>query len=87
MKDAQGRGVIRLGDTTSHGGEVISASATLKALGKAVALDGDMTFCPQCKNKFPIIVNQSDRKHNGKRVAYQTDRAACGATLISSISP
>ena len=39
MKDAQDRGVIRLGDTTSHGGEVISASDTLKALGKAVALD------------------------------------------------
>ncbi|HAT33402.1 MAG TPA: PAAR domain-containing protein, partial [Janthinobacterium sp.] len=26
MKDAKGRGVIRLGDKTSHGGEVVSAS-------------------------------------------------------------
>lgn len=85
MKDAQGRGVIRLGDTTSHGGQVISASDTLKALGKAVALDGDMTFCPQCKGKFPITVSESDRQHHGKRVAHQGDSAACGATLNSSI--
>ena len=85
MKDAQGRGVIRLGDTTSHGGEVIRASDTLKALGKAVALDGDMTFCPRCKGRFPITVHQSERKHHGKRVAHHDDSAACGATLISSI--
>ena len=85
MKDSKGRGVIRLGDKTSHGGEVISASDTFKALGKAVALDGDMTFCPQCKGKFAIKVNKSDRKHNGKRVAYDNDSADCGAKLISSI--
>ena len=85
MRDAQGRGVIRLGDTTSHGGEVISASDTLKALGKAVARDGDMTFCPRCKGRFPITVNQSERKHHGKRVAHDGDSAACGATLIASI--
>lgn len=85
MKDAQGRGVIRLGDTTSHGGQVISASNTLKALGKAVALDGDMTLCPKCKGKFPIAVAESDRQHHGKRVAHQDDRTTCGATLNSSI--
>ena len=85
MKDSKGRGVIRLGDTTSHGGKVISASDTLKALGKAVALEGDMTFCPMCKGKFAINVPQSDRTHHGKRVAYNDDKAACGAKLISSI--
>ena len=85
MKDAQGRGVIRLGDTTSHGGKVISASDTLTALGKAVALDGDMTLCPKCKGTFCITVNDSDRKHHGKRVAHDNDSAACGAKLISSI--
>lgn len=85
MKDAQGRGVIRLGDSTSHGGTVITASNTLKALGNAVAVDGDMTVCPRCKGKFPIHVNESDRQHHGKRVAHHGDAAACGATLISSI--
>ena len=85
MKDAEGRGVIRLGDATSHEGKVISASDTLKALGKAVALDGDMTLCPKCKGTFVITVNDSDRAHHGKRVAHDNDKAACGAKLISSI--
>ena len=85
MKNANGRGVIRMGDKTSHGGQVISASDSLKALGKAVALEGDMVVCPQCKGKFPIIVSDSDRKHHGKRVAHQGDKAACGAILCSSI--
>jgi uncharacterized Zn-binding protein involved in type VI secretion len=67
MKDAKGRGVIRLGDTTSHGGTVITASTTLEALGREVAVDGDLTVCPRCKGKFPINVNQSDRQHHGKR--------------------
>lgn len=33
MKDESGRGVIRLNDTTTHGGQVITASDDLKALG------------------------------------------------------
>lgn len=84
MKDAQNRGVIRHGDSTSHGGQVISASDTFTVFGKAVALDGDMTFCPKCKDKFPIVVADGDRQHHGKRVVYQGDSAACGATLNSS---
>lgn len=85
MKDSQGLGVVRLGDKTSHGGEVINASDTFTVLGKQVALDGHLTFCPQCKGKFPITVARSDREHHGKAVAYHNDLTACGAKLISSI--
>lgn len=85
MKNSKGNGVVRLGDSTSHGGKVITACDTLKALGKAVALDGDLTICPKCKGNFPIQPSGSDRKHHGKMVAYDGDKAACGAKLISSI--
>jgi uncharacterized Zn-binding protein involved in type VI secretion len=85
MKNSKGRGVIRLGDSTSHGGKVISATADFKVLGKSIALNGDKTFCPQCKGTFPIQVQSSDRKHHGKAVAYDGDKTACGATLVSSI--
>jgi uncharacterized Zn-binding protein involved in type VI secretion len=85
MKNSKGKGVVRLGDSTSHGGKVITACETLKALGKAVALDGDMTICPKCKGTFPIQPSGSDRTHHGKLVAYDGDKAACGAKLISSI--
>jgi uncharacterized Zn-binding protein involved in type VI secretion len=85
MKDAQGRGVIRLGDKTSHGGKVISASSDFKVYGKPVAVAGDQVTCPQCKGTFPITPKAGDRTHNGKRVAYDGHKTACGAALISSI--
>jgi uncharacterized Zn-binding protein involved in type VI secretion len=85
MKDSKGRGIIRLGDKTSHGGKVISASQDFKVLSKAVAVQGNMVSCPKCKGAFPIQPKKSDRTHSGKLVAYDGDMAACGAKLISSI--
>lgn len=85
MKNSKGRGVVRLGDSTSHGGKVTSAGSDFIALGKPVAVSGDMTVCPQCKGSFAIHVAFSDRKHHGKAVAYDGDKTACGAMLISSI--
>lgn len=85
MKDEKGRGVIRLGDKTTHGGEVISAAQDFTVLGKQVALEGDSTYCPQCKGKFSIHPCTDSRRHHGKRVAYDQDITACGAKLISSI--
>ncbi len=50
----EGRGVIRLGDLTDHGGIVISASSDTKVMGIIAALADDQTVCPKCKGKFPI---------------------------------
>ncbi|MBV6325620.1 PAAR domain-containing protein [Duganella violaceipulchra] len=85
MKNSEGRGVIRLGDKTTHGGTVVSAQPTFKVLGKAVAVEGDLTTCPQCKGTFPIQTAGSERHHDGRAVAYNGDKATCGAKLISSI--
>jgi uncharacterized Zn-binding protein involved in type VI secretion len=85
MKDVEGRGVIRLGDKTSHGGEVVSASESFTVMGIAVALDGDMTVCPKCKGRFAIRPLDSSRQHHGKAVAYHDDPTECGATLLSSL--
>lgn len=85
MKNSQGHGVIRLGDRTTHGGKVVSANPSFKVFGKPVALEGDMTVCPQCKGSYPIKTSSVERKHHGKPVAYEGDKAACGAKLISSV--
>lgn len=85
MRDQQGRGVIRIGDKTTHGGEVISAAQDFTVLGKQVAVEGDSTYCPRCKGKFPIHPGGSTRKHHGKQVAFDQDLTGCGAKLISSI--
>lgn len=85
MKNSKGFGVVRIGDKTSHGGEVITAQPTFQALGKNVAVAGDLTLCPKCKGKFEIVVSNSERYHHGKAVAYGNDKTQCGAILISSI--
>lgn len=85
MKDESGRGVIRLHDKTTHGGEVITACDDIKALGIPVALQDDMTWCPKCKGNFRILPENSPRAHHGKSVAYHNDPTECGARLISSL--
>ena len=81
----QGRGVIRQGDKTDHGGQVISASSETVVMGMTAALDGDMTFCPQCKGTFAIKPDGSGAKHMGKPYAYDGDMTACGARLLTSL--
>jgi len=81
----QGRGVIRLGDKTDHGGKVTSASSGTTVMGLAAALDGDMTVCPKCKGSFPIRPDGAGARHQGRPYAYDGDKTACGATLISSL--
>jgi len=81
----EGRGVVRLNDKTSHGGRVISASSETLVMGKEAALADDLTFCPQCKGKFPIIVGADGAAHKGRPYAYHGDTTGCGAKLISSL--
>ncbi|CAB3810016.1 hypothetical protein LMG28688_07124 [Paraburkholderia caffeinitolerans] len=85
MKDAAtGREVVRLGDTTDHGGEVIEAVPNLTHRAIPVALDGHMVRCPKCGGDFPIIAT-GKRTHGGVRVAFIGDRTACGAMLQKAV--
>jgi len=85
MKNSNGKGIIRMGDATTHGGKVLSGANDFKVLGRPIACEGDLTVCPKCKGVYPVQVNGSDRRHLGRFVAYQGDQAACGAKLLSSI--
>lgn len=81
----QGRGVIRMGDKTDHGGQVISASSGTTVMGKPAALTDDQTFCPRCKGTFAIKADGAGAKHEGRAYAYHNDVTACGAHLFSSL--
>lgn len=81
----EGRAVIRLGDRTDHGGEVISVSSKTVVLGKEAALAGDLTRCPKCKGEFPIQPDGNGARHQGRPYAYHGDVAACGARLLASL--
>ncbi|WP_186223327.1 PAAR domain-containing protein [Burkholderia gladioli] len=76
---------IREDDTTSHGGRVLACSPANKSDDKAIALLGDMTSCPRCGGVFPIVsVKNLGVSFDGRPVASEGDKTACGATLIAS---
>jgi uncharacterized Zn-binding protein involved in type VI secretion len=66
--------VVRLGDTTSHGGKVISASMTHSISGIGIARVGD-----------PIVEGAPTYLIGGRMVALHGHRSACGCTLVSSL--
>lgn len=77
---------IRQGDTTTHGGTVITASSNLNIYGKTGACIGDMVTCPKCRGTFPIIEDASSTNTFGKSLALDGMMTACGAKLIASQS-
>jgi uncharacterized Zn-binding protein involved in type VI secretion len=76
---------IREGDTTSHGGKVLACDSANMVDGKPLALLGDMVSCPRCRGVYPIVsVKPLDVTFDGRPVASEGDKTACGASLIAS---
>jgi len=79
------RAVIRLGDETSHGGRVISASARMTIDGIPVALWGDHCSCPRDDHDNCVICEgEPQAMYDGIPVALEGHKTSCGATLIAS---
>jgi uncharacterized Zn-binding protein involved in type VI secretion len=79
------KGVIRLGDVTSHGGKVVVASGTVFVGGIAVARQGDACICPMKGHAICTIVEGDPMVLlGGIPVAFEGHKTSCGATLISS---
>ena len=78
------RGVIRLGDPTSHGGRVMTAAPQSTALGVAVARLGDACSCPlhRC---CVIAEGDPDVTIDGSPVAFEGHKTDCGAVLMSTM--
>lgn len=79
------KGVIRLGDATSHGGKVVNTSGTARVHGLTVARKGDVCVCPISGHTVCVIA-EGDPKVllDGVPVAFEGHKTSCGATLISS---
>ena len=84
MRDKLGRGVIRLGDPTDHGGKVTTSFDELRVLGLPVAGEGSLAWCPRCSGEFRLLPGAACR-HHGKAIAFDGDPTACGARLISTV--
>ncbi|MBV4413279.1 PAAR domain-containing protein [Enterobacteriaceae bacterium YMB-R22] len=78
-------GIVRLGDITSGGGVVLTASRTRTIMGKGLARIGDKVSCP-LHGENTIIEGNEKIKDEGKAIAFNGHRLACGCKLISSLS-
>jgi uncharacterized Zn-binding protein involved in type VI secretion len=78
---------IRLGDSTDHGGKVISASSTMVFDGRPLARKDDEVSCPKHPDVRPnrIIEGDESTTDDGVPIARQGHRAMCGCRLISSL--
>lgn len=78
--------VIRLGDKTTHGGTVVSATDQLQIHGKPVARLGDKVSCPiKGHGSETIVEGDPNWLVDGIPVALEGHKTSCGATLISSL--
>ena len=84
--------IILVGDSTDHGGKVVTGSSTHKIGGRSVARLNDLVDCPQkYPDGRPHGVNKIIEAHptfaiGGRRVALHGHHTECGCTLIGSTS-
>ncbi|MDR5740386.1 MULTISPECIES: PAAR domain-containing protein [unclassified Caballeronia] len=79
--------LIRLGDTTDHGGAVITALETMRYGGRRVARKGDEVECPLHPEVKPNVIIECDARisDHGVPVAREGHHALCGCRLISTM--
>lgn len=79
--------VARLGDSSSHGGQIITATGGATADGIQVAVEGDEHQCPISGHGTTQLTSiVSDVDASGKRIITVGATAGCGA-VINSGSP
>jgi uncharacterized Zn-binding protein involved in type VI secretion len=78
-----GNPVARLGDTSSHGGTIITAASKTKVEGQFIARVGDLHSCPvPFHGVTPIISGAAQFTCEGAAVARTGSMTGCGATII-----
>ncbi|WP_238714361.1 S-type pyocin domain-containing protein [Tenebrionibacter intestinalis] len=68
--------LAKLGDKTSFG-KIVSASANISDEGVKLAVDGDMAYCNNCKDSFPIVATYKGWIGDGKLVVGDGDTVLC----------
>lgn len=77
--------IVRLGDKTTHGGVVTTASPVHTLRGIGIARKGDMVSCPLPGHGTNEIVEGCPVfSVGGRSVALHGHKTACGCSLIAS---
>lgn len=81
------RDIVRLGDKTTHGGVVVTASPIHTLRGIGIARMGDMVACPiPGHGTNPIVEGCPVFTIGGRSVALHGHKTACGCSLIASLT-
>lgn len=79
------KNVIRIDDTTSHGGVVKTGAVKFMVDGRPVARVGDTCTCPEDgHDDCTIVEGDPNFVIEGRAVAFDGHKTSCGATLKSS---
>ena len=77
--------IARLGDTSTHGGTIITCCAVTRVEGQLVARVTDLHSCPIPGHGItPIINGSGNLKTEGKITAVYGSQAGCGAIITPS---
>jgi len=74
--------IARLTDTSTHGGEIITAAQKWRCEGLPIARKTDILNCP-IHGENPIIEGSAIHSCEDRPIARHGDRTECGAQLIS----
>lgn len=79
--------IVRIGDKTTGGGQVLSGSTKMKFAGIGVARLNDPVSCPLLGHS-PSYISQGHPtlKDHGIPVAFHGYTCTCGCTLIASLT-
>lgn len=82
-----GEAQARLGDTSDHGGTIISGAARTFINGIPAARKGDLHSCPiEGHGVTPIVTGSEKTDIEGQPAARVGDTTGCGAVIISGSS-
>ena len=75
--------IVRLEDTSDHGGKMITATASFICNGVKVCVDQDLHSCPIKDHGITPVLATGTFTNRGKAIIRTGDVAGCGAILIS----
>ncbi|WP_175823520.1 PAAR domain-containing protein [Burkholderia sp. BCC0419] len=81
-----GRRAVRIGDSTTTGGIVISGSSNMFSNGRTIAVNGDKATCGNCEGTFPIAASAVRVISHERCMALEGDAVLCpcGQNLLMS---
>lgn len=77
------KALVRIGDTSDHGGKMITGTSKFTVNGINGCVTGDIHSCPRRGHGNTSVTSNSNVSSNGKSILHVGDIAGCGAKIIS----